>query len=187
MQAGPALRRLEIISLSTHRAASQMPAIGSWLKCPFGRRCPLSEQELIKRGWVAEVPFEPNWASGQAWSLLPQLSPSWWRKVWGWQPEGATNAFISLHLWIGSGVADCVVTSSSQSRLRLVLPALQTYRNVFFGAACRRHLLFIRAADGEWSDIQSERIHGRASHVAFRITGDGNEPSQRGVCYRGDQ
>lgn len=57
MQAGPALRRLEIISLSTHRAASQMPAIGSRPKCPFGRRCPLSELELIKRGWVAEVPF----------------------------------------------------------------------------------------------------------------------------------
>jgi len=66
MQAEPALRRLEIISLSTHRAASQMRAIGSWPKCPFGRRCPLSELELIKRGWVAEVPFEPNWASGQA-------------------------------------------------------------------------------------------------------------------------
>ncbi len=36
-----------------------------------------------------------------------------------------------------------------------------------------------RAADGEWSDIRSQRVHGCASHAAFRIAGNGDE-SQNG-------
>jgi len=100
------------------------------------------------------------------------------------QAEGS-NAFIFLHLWIGSGVANHVVRAGSQSGLRLVLRALQTARKLF-GAACGRDLLCLRAAHGEWSDIRSQRVCGRASHATFRIAGNGDESSEREVCYCGD-
>ena len=100
------------------------------------------------------------------------------------RPIQRVNASTFLHLWIGIGVANHVVRAGSQSRLRLVLRALQTSRNLF-GAACSRDLLRLRAADGEWSNIRSRRAYGRASHAAFRIAGNGDESSEREVCYRG--
>ena len=98
---------------------------------------------------------------------------------------GRVNASIFLHLWIGSGVANHVVRAGSQSWLRLVLRALQTSRNLF-GAACSRDFLCLGATDGEWSDIRSHRVCGRASYAAFRIAGNGDESSEREVCYCGD-
>jgi hypothetical protein len=71
-------------------------------------------------------------------------------------------------------MANHVVRPGSQSGLRLVLRALQTSRDLF-GAACSRHLLFLGAADGEWSDIRSQRVYGRASHASLRIAGNGDE------------
>ena len=56
-----------------------------------------------------------------------------------------------------------------------------------FGAACRRDLLCLRATDGEWSDIRSQRVYGGASYAAARIAGNGDESSERQVCYCGDQ
>jgi hypothetical protein len=98
---------------------------------------------------------------------------------------GRVNASIFLYLWISSGVANHVVFAGSQSGIRVVLRALQTSRNLC-GAACSRDLLCLRAADGEWSDIRSQRVCGRASHAALRIAGNGDESSEREVCYCGD-
>jgi hypothetical protein len=120
---------------------------------------------------------------GRARSPLPQLGPCLWGKCKG--ACGRVNASIFLHLWIGFGVANHVVRASSQSGLRLVLRALQTSRNLF-GSACSRDLLCLRAADGEWSDFRSRRVYGRASHAAFRISGNGDESSEREVCYCSD-
>ena len=121
----------------------------------------------------------PDWAR----SPLPQLSRCLWGKCKG--AGERVNASIFLHLWIGSGVANHIVRAGSQSGLRLVLRALQTSRNLF-GAACSRDLLCLRAADGEWSDIRSQRVCGRASHAAFRIARNGDEPSERELRYGGD-
>jgi hypothetical protein len=119
---------------------------------------------------------------GRARSPLP-LSPCLWGKCK--DAGGGVNASILLHLWIGSGVANHIIHAGLQSGLRLVLRALQASRNLL-GAACRRDLLCLRAADGEWSDIRSQRVYGRASHAAFRIAGSGDGPSEREVCHCGD-
>jgi len=121
----------------------------------------------------------PDWAR----SPLPQLSPSLWGKCKG--AGGGGDASIFLHLWIGSGVANHVVRAGSWSRLRLVLRALQTPRNLF-GAACSRHLLYFGAADGEWPDFRSRWVYSCASHAAFRIARYCDEPSDRKLCYCGD-
>jgi hypothetical protein len=99
---------------------------------------------------------------------------------------GGVDASIFLHLWIGSGVANHVVRAGSWSRLRLVLRALQTPGNLS-GAACSRDLLCLRAADGERPDLQSQWAYSRASHAALRIARNGDEPSERELCYGGDQ
>ena len=83
-------------------------------------------------------------------------------------------------------MADHVVYAGSQSGLRLVLRALQTTGKLF-GAAGRRDLLWLRAADGEWSDVGSQRVYGRTSYAALRIAGNGDESREREVRYRGYQ
>jgi len=118
--------------------------------------------------------IDPKRASGRSRSPLPQLSPCIWGKCKG--AGGRVNASIFLYHDVRAG---------SRSGLRLVFRALQTSRNLF-GAACSRDLLCLRAADGEWSDIRSQRVCGRASHAAFRIAGNGDESSEREVCYCGD-
>jgi hypothetical protein len=137
----------------------------------------------VDRKWSLQRQNDRSGHPGRARSPLPQLSPCLWGKCKG--AGGRVNASIFLHLWIGSGVANHVVRAGSQSGLRLVLRALQTSRSLF-GAACSRDLLCLRAADGEWSDIRSQRVCGRASHAAFRIAGNGDESSEREVCYCGD-
>jgi hypothetical protein len=117
-----------------------------------------------------QLPLTRSGHPGRARSPLPQLSPCIWGKCKG--AGGRVNASI-------------VVRAGSQSGLRLVLRALQTSRNLF-GATCSRDLLCLRAADGERSDIRSQRVCGRASHAAFRIAGNGDESSEREVCYCGD-
>jgi len=82
-------------------------------------------------------------------------------------------------------MASLVVCGGSQSGLRLVLLVLQTSRNLF-GAACSRDLLCLRAADGEWSSLRSQRVYGRPSHAAFRVAGNGYKSWEREVRYCGD-
>jgi hypothetical protein len=117
-------------------------------------------------------------------SPLPQLSPCLWGKCEG--AGGRVNASIFLHPWIGCGVANHVVRAGSQSGLRLVLLALETSRNLF-GAACRRYLLCLGAADGEWSSFRSQRVYGRASHAVFRVAGNGYESREWEIRCCGDQ
>src|SRR5436190_21192576 len=94
------------------------------------------------------------------------------------------NASI-LHLRVSSSVANDVVRGDSWPGLCLVLRALQTTGKLF-GSACSCDLLFLRAADGEWADLRFHRVYSRASHPAFRIPRNGDEPSERELRCRGD-
>ena len=97
--------------------------------------------------------------------------------------EGKIND--CLHLWIGYGVANHVVSAGPQSGFRLVLLALQTSRNLF-RAACSCDLLYVWAADSERSSLRPRRLYGGASHAAFRVAGNGYESGEREVRYRGE-
>jgi hypothetical protein len=89
-----------------------------------------------------------------------------------------------LHLWAGPSVANDVgrtaIVGASLGSSRTPDP-----RNLF-GAACHRDLLCLRAADGEWPDLRSQWVYSRASHAAFRIARNGDEPSEWEICDGGD-
>jgi rare lipoprotein A (peptidoglycan hydrolase) len=87
------------------------------------------------------------------------------------RPIQRVNASTFLHLWIGIGVANHVVRAGSQSRLRLVLRALQTSRNLF-GAACSRDLLASgrRTASGQTFDPGGHTAAHRTLPFGSRVT-----------------
>lgn len=87
---------------------------------------------------------------------------------------GDDYAPVFLYPRIGGSAADCIVSTGTQPRLRLVLRALQATWKLF-RAARGRDLLCLRASNRQWSSVQQRRIHGRPSHLAFWIAGDGDK------------
>jgi len=100
--------------------------------------------------------------------------------------QAKADASITLCCWFVACIASHDISAGSQPRLCLVLCALGTRWQLSWTARCR-HLLRFRATNRERSGIQLQWTYRCTSHVAVRVAGDGDKPSERRLRYRGDQ